>query len=233
MSLGLYVHRVSPIHAIPPGPKLLVLALTGAAVVATANIGLLAGLLAAVLLLFAVARLSAAEILRPIRPTLWLVAAVVIAHGLLGNWTFGVVAGLRFAILVVLATLISLTTPVAGMLATIEGLMRPLRRLGIRPAKVALVVTLAIRLVPLVFEEAGKVREAQRARGLERSITALFVPLLVRMLRCANEMADAIEARCYDADPAPDAADEADGPPGGAAGFPPAPEAIYARPPRR
>ena len=200
MSLGLYVHRASTIHAIPPAPKLIVLAVAGVAVVATSNPWVLSGLLIVVLSLFGLARLTAADVLRPIRPTLWLVLAVVVIHGLLGNWEQGVIAGLRFAILVMLATLISLTTPVADMLATVERAMQPLRRVGVRPAKVALVVALAIRLVPLVFEEASKVREAQRTRGLERSMTALFVPLLVRMLRCANELADAIEARCYDAE---------------------------------
>ncbi|MFO1153163.1 MAG: energy-coupling factor transporter transmembrane protein EcfT [Rhodospirillales bacterium] len=215
MSLGLYLHRASPIHAIPPAPKLIVLAVAGVAVVATGNPWPLCGLLAVVLSLFAFARLSVAEVLRPIRPTLWLVLAVVLVHGLLGNWQQGVVAGLRFAILVLLATLISLTTPVAAMLATVEGAMQPLRRLGVRPAKVALVVALAIRLVPLVFEEAGKVREAQRARGLERSLTALFVPLLVRMLRSANELADAIEARCYDGDEAAERSNIGASPPQG------------------
>ncbi len=200
MSLGLYVHRLSPIHAIPPGPKLIVLAFAGVAVVATNNPWLLGGQLTAVLLLFLLAHLPAADIIRPVRPTLWLVLAVVIVHGLLGSWEQGVIAGLRFAILVMLATLISLTTPVADMLATVERALQPLRRVGVRPAKVALVVALAIRLVPLVFEEASKVREAQRTRGLERSLTALFVPLLVHMLRTANELADAIEARCYDAE---------------------------------
>ncbi len=209
MSLGLYIHRSSPIHAMPPAPKLLLLALAGVAVVATDATWLLTALLIAVLSLFALARLSAAEVLRPIRPTLWLVIAVVVVHGLLGSWEQGAIAGLRFAILVTLATLISLTTPVADMLATVERALQPLRRLGIRPAKAALAVALAIRLVPLVFEEAAKVREAQRARGLERSMTALFVPLLVRMLRCANELADAIEARCYDAGADDEAAGEA------------------------
>ena len=200
MSLGLYVHRASPIHAVPPAPKLVILAVAGIAVVATNSPWLLSGLLIVVLSLFPLARLSTADILRPIRPTLWLVVAVVLVHGLLGSWEQGVIAGLRFAILVMLATLISLTTSVADMLATVERAMQPLRRVGVRPAKVALVVALAIRLVPLVFEEASKVREAQRTRGLERSMTALFVPLLVRMLRCGNELAEAIEARCYDSE---------------------------------
>lgn len=198
MSLGVYVHARSPIHALPPAGKLLALALAGVAVVLTADpLPLALGLLAA-LALYPLARLPAAEALRQVRPIGWLVLIIVLAHALLGSWQTGVVAGLRFAILVLLATLVSLTTRVADMLATLEAALRPLRRFGLSPAKVALVLALAIRLVPLVFDEAQAVREAQRARGLERAPQALLVPLLVRMLRTANDLAEAIEARGFD-----------------------------------
>lgn len=202
MTLGLYVHRRSPIHAIAPGWKLAGLAAASVGVFAIASPAALAALLAAVLALFALARLPLRDAWRQIRPTLLLLACIVLAHGLLNTWISGAVAGLRFGILVLLATLISLTTRVTDMLDVIERALTPLAPLGVRPAKVGLVLALAIRLVPLVFAQASAVREAQRARGLERSPVALFVPLIVRMLRTAGELADAIEARGFDGDSA-------------------------------
>lgn len=200
MSLGIYVHARSPLHALTPGAKLAALALAGIAVVAVADPLILAALLAATLALFPLARLPAAAVLRQVRPTGWLVLVILLAHALLGSWEAGVVAALRFGILVLLATLVSLTTRVADLLATVERGLAPLRRLGVRPAKVALTLALAIRLVPLVFEEARAVGEAQRARGRERAPLALLVPLLVRMLRTAGGLTEAIEARGFDGD---------------------------------
>jgi biotin transport system permease protein len=202
MTLGLYVHRSSPIHAMAPGWKLIALAAASVAVFATSSPAGLAACLVAVLALFPLARLPVRDGWRQIRPTLLLLVCIVVAHGLLNTWTMGAVAGLRFAILVLLASLISLTTRVSDMLDVIERALTPLAPLGLRPAKVGLVLALAIRLVPLVFAQASAVREAQRARGLERSPTALFVPLIVRMLRTAAELADAIEARGFDGDSA-------------------------------
>jgi biotin transport system permease protein len=165
MSLGVYVHGTSWLHRLSPGAKLLGLAAAGLAVVLTASPLLLAAVLAGTLLLFPLARLPAAEVWRQVRPTGWLVLFILAAHLLLGTWMLGVITALRFAILVLLATLVSLTTRVADMLETAEAALAPLRR-----------------------------------RGLERSPLALFVPLLVRMLRIAGELAEAIEARGFDGD---------------------------------
>jgi biotin transport system permease protein len=203
MTLGIYIHARSPVHALAPATKLLALTAAGVAVVLTTDPLVLGLLLTASLALFPLARLPAAAVFRQVRPTGWLVVIIVLAHALLGSWQTGVVAGLRFAILVLLATLVSLTTRVSDMLATVEAALAPLRPVGIRPAKVALVLALAIRLVPLVFEQARAVREAQRARGLERSLLALFVPLIVRMLRTGSELAEAIEARGFDGEDHP------------------------------
>jgi biotin transport system permease protein len=61
--------------------------------------------------------------------------------------------------------------------------------------RVGLLLNLAIRCVPLVIELASEVRDAQRARGLESSPRALVVPLLVRTLRRADELGEALAAR--------------------------------------
>jgi biotin transport system permease protein len=75
------------------------------------------------------------------------------------------------------------------------GLLRPL---GVNPAKLALMLALTIRFIPLLAEQVREVRMAQRARGVERSIAALFVPLLVKIFTMADDLAAALEARGYD-----------------------------------
>jgi hypothetical protein len=69
--------------------------------------------------------------------------------------------------------------------------------LGVNPAKVSLALSLALRFIPLLYAQVHDIREAQRVRGLERNFTAIAVPLLVRTLRMANDLTDAIEARGF------------------------------------
>jgi biotin transport system permease protein len=61
-------------------------------------------------------------------------------------------------------------------------------------------LSLALRFIPLLFDKFEEIREAQRARGLERSVVALLMPLLIKTLRMANDLTEAIEARGYDPD---------------------------------
>jgi biotin transport system permease protein len=107
---------------------------------------------------------------------------------------------LRFTILVALAVLITLTTRISDMVDALERALRPLRVLGVNPAKISLMISLAIRFVPLLADLVREIQEAQRSRGLERSITAVAVPLIVKTLRMASVLTDAIDARGYDPD---------------------------------
>ena len=61
-------------------------------------------------------------------------------------------------------------------------------------------LSMVIRFIPLMMREAREILEAQRARGLDRSAIALLMPLLIKTLKMADDLSDAIEARCYDAE---------------------------------
>lgn len=76
--------------------------------------------------------------------------------------------------------------------------MRPLRRVGVNPERVGLMLQLAIRAVPQVIDLGRRVREAQHARGLAASPRAFAVPLIVGALRRADAMGDALAARGLD-----------------------------------
>lgn len=198
--LGLYLHRESAIHRLPAGAKLgglllvtiVVLALPGAWGAAAA------GLIGAAVL--AAARLPAGRVLKELRAPVVMLTLLFGFQALLsgGGWEETAVAIARFAALILLATLVTLTTRVTDMVDLFERLFGLLRPVGVNPAKMALMLALTIRFIPLLGEQVREVRMAQRARGVERNIAALFVPLLVKILTMADDLTAALEARGYD-----------------------------------
>ncbi|HEU0214644.1 MAG TPA: CbiQ family ECF transporter T component, partial [Jiangellaceae bacterium] len=96
----------------------------------------------------------------------WLVAALVVFQALTAGWAAAVVVTGRVVVAVVLAGLVTLTSRVVDLLDVFERVLRPLRRLGVDSERVALVLALAIRAVPIVAGLAAEVRDAQQARGL-------------------------------------------------------------------
>jgi biotin transport system permease protein len=193
--LGLYVPRPSPLHALTPGPKLLALLLAGAGVFALRSPGPLLLVLAAVVGLYGVARLGGRVLWGQLRPTLALLAFFFAVQALTVNVDSGVVTVLRFAVMILLASLLTLTTRTSDLLATLERALQPLRRVGVNPEKVSLAVSLTLRFIPVVIGIVAEVRDAQRARGLDGSVLALAVPVIIRTLRMADDIADAIDAR--------------------------------------
>lgn len=123
----------------------------------------------------------------------------------------GIAAGsdifLRLAMLILTAFLPTLTTPPIKLTAGLESMISPFKRLGVPAHELALMMTLALRFIPTLMQEAGVVVNAQRSRGAgfasgsptkwARSLLPLFVPLFAGALRRADDMAVAMEARCY------------------------------------
>jgi biotin transport system permease protein len=96
------------------------------------------------------------------------------------------------------AALISLTTRVTDLLDVVSRLLEPARALGIDPERVALLLALTIRAVPVIAGTFHEARDARRARGLERSTRALVTPIVVRTIRHADRVGDALAARGVD-----------------------------------
>ena len=104
---------------------------------------------------------------------------------------------LRLVLAVALAALYTLTTPVSATLDAMQALLRPFRR-WVDADRVGLALALAIRCVPLLAELVREVLEARKARGAEGSILALAVPVIVRALRTAEHLGEALIARGFD-----------------------------------
>ncbi|MGL5512925.1 MAG: energy-coupling factor transporter transmembrane component T family protein, partial [Sporomusa sp.] len=85
--------------------------------------------------------------------------------------------------------------------------LNPLRRLGVPAHELAMMMTIALRFIPTLLEEADRIMKAQMARGADfasgnilkraRSMVPLLVPLFISAFRRADELAVAMEARCY------------------------------------
>ena len=198
LASGLYQDRASRIHRLPAGLKVLVLVVLGTAVFLIPSWQILLGILAAVIALYGVARFSPQILWAQIRPLVWLLVVFFAVQLWLNDWQAGLVVVTRLAIVVLFAALVTLTTRVSVMLAALERAMQPLRFVGINPEKVGLAFSLVLRFIPVIASVFDDVREAQKARGLDRNMLALSVPLIIRTLKMADDVADAIEARSYD-----------------------------------
>lgn len=197
-SLGLYVPGGSPLHRMRAGAKLLLMLLAGAGSILLDRPWQVA--LAVVLALggYLVAGLPLSLALRQVRPLLWVVGVVALFHLVVNGWESAVVFAGVIVLLVLLASLVTLTTRTTDLVDAVVHGLRPLRRLGVHPERVGLLMALGIRSVPVVVGLAEEVRDAQRARGLSTSARAFAVPLIVRSLRHADALGDALVARGVD-----------------------------------
>jgi biotin transport system permease protein len=203
MTLALYVPRASPVHRTPAGAKLLALAGLGVLVFAVPTLTVAVGALAGVVLLgLLVARLPAGLLARQARAVAVWVVAIIAVHALVTDVLTGLEAALRLLALVLAAAVVTATTRVTAMVAVVERVCAPLRFVGVRPARIGLVLAMALRFIPLVAERADRIREAQAARGGAvrglRGVTTTVVPLLVQVLQLAHTVSEALDARGAD-----------------------------------
>lgn len=197
-TLGLYVPGTSPVHRTPAGAKLLLMLAAGAGSVLLDQAWQVGVAVLVALAAYVVAHLPLRMALQQVRPLFWVVGLVAVFHLVVNGWERAVVFAGVIVTLVLLAALVTLTTRTTEMVDAIVRGARPLRRVGVQPERVGLLLALGIRSVPVVVGLAEEVRDAQRARGLTASPRAFAVPLIVRSLRHADALGDALVARGVD-----------------------------------
>lgn len=131
-------------------------------------------------------------------------------------WIFHITEnGLRIAVfmavrliyLIMGSSIMTFTTTPNGLTDGIESLLRPLNRFRVPVHEVAMMMSIALRFIPLLLEETDKIMKAQIARGADfesgnlikkaKAMVPLLVPLFISAFRRANDLAMAMEARCY------------------------------------
>jgi biotin transport system permease protein len=197
-SLGLYRPGSSVVHRLGAAPKLVLLLLAGAGSVFLDEPWQVGAAAAAVTGGYLAAGLSPWELLRQARPLLWVLLVVGVFHAVVDGWERAVVVAGVILVLVLIAALVTLTTRTSDLVDALVGAMRPLRRVGVDPERIGLLLALSIRSVFVVIGIAEEVRDAQRARGLGGSPRAYAVPLVIRSLRHADELGEALVARGVD-----------------------------------
>lgn len=193
--LGLHQPGTTWLHRLPAGAKLGGL-LVVSIVVVTVRGPLSAGVAVAAatgLLVWSGARLGAT--LRSMRWLLLTTALVGAWSAWQNGWPRAAETVGDLVALVLLATVVTVTTPVDAVMDAVTRTLRPLRRVGVDPEAVGLAFSLMLRAIPATVLLAEESRQAALARGLERSPRALLVPFVVRTVARARETGDALHAR--------------------------------------
>ncbi|HPG38989.1 MAG TPA: energy-coupling factor transporter transmembrane component T [bacterium] len=224
ITLGQYFPGESFIHRLDPRTKLfsVFMLMTGLLV---SNRPLIIGIfLCFLLLMLLLSRIPASLIFGNLRPFVWLFILTIIVHLF---WTPGrtllelPIAGmrittegielgfkysLRLIVLIILAALLTLTTSPIELTDALEHILKPLKKLRVPTHDIVMMLTLSLRFIPALIEEAQKIKNAQLSRGASfdghiinriKSIIPLILPLFISAFRRADELALAMDSRCY------------------------------------
>ena len=226
LTIGRYIPSNSPVHRLDPRTKIISILIISISIFLLKNLWgyfLLAVFLLGVALL---AKLSIKLVLRGLVPLLWIIVFTFLLHlfftpgspiASLGplriteqGLSLGTFIALRLIFLILVTSLLTLTTSPQKLTKGLEFLLAPLRVVGISSHKIAMMMTLSLRFVPLLFEEIDRLINAQKSRGSDlssknpikriRAIIPILISLLANLFRRADEFALAMETRAYDPD---------------------------------
>lgn len=185
----------SLLHRMPAGGKLALFAALVLALSLYPHSGWTAACaLVGVCALFLVARFPLRVPAREAWRIRWLLLVLGAALWVFASPLAAWISTARVAGILLLASLLTLTTRMESLLAVLHRLLKPLRRIGVDADAVAMTISLALTMIPVVVSFADEIREAQGARGVRLRIAAVM-PLLVRTLRHADDVGDALAAR--------------------------------------
>ncbi len=224
ITLGQYILRDSLIHSLDPRMKIMITMLI---VIGLFFIGSFWGFLVAAAYMFTIiafSHLSWKVVIRGLKPVMFILIFTLVIHlfftrggvvlfelGFLRIESEGLFTGLfmavRIMLLISLTSLLTLTTSPIQLTDGLEYLLNPFRRFGLPAHELAMMMTIALRFIPTLLEEAEKIMKAQQARGADfesgsifrraKSLVPLLVPLFLSAFRRADDLAMAMEARCY------------------------------------
>ena len=121
--------------------------------------------------------------------------------------TFAIKMAVRLSLLILGSSIMTLTTTPTQLTDALESLLRPLKKVHVPVHEIAMMMSIALRFIPILMEETDKIMKAQIARGADfesgslvarvKALVPLLVPLFISAFRRANDLAMAMEARCY------------------------------------
>ncbi len=223
-NLGQYIPQRSLIHSLDPRIKILSVVLLSLVILNTQALTAV-GISIFLILLIPASRIPFRQILSSLKPVFPFLLLLFLLHLLLTEgepvppfppWRVtptysglfrGVMVTWQFALLIVSASFMTMTTPPIELVSGLESLLRPFKWIGVPSHDVAVMVSVALRFVPTILEEIKCIREAQMARGADfktgrlfhriRALVSLLIPLIGNAFRRADELATAMEGRGY------------------------------------
>ena len=177
-----------------------------------------------VVLIIAVSGIPFMMVLKSVKPLLLIIVMTLLLHTLLGQgehvlyqWKIfkvteeglqmGVKMSMRLILLLMISSILTFTTSPIVLTDGIESLLRPFRVIGVPAHELAMMMTIALRFIPTLMEETDRIIKAQTARGADfsggnllaraKNMLPILVPLFISAFRRADDLAVAMEARCY------------------------------------
>ena len=223
ITLGQFFPGDSLLHRLDPRTKIILLFFFLAAIFIFDSPLAYAALTAFTAALIAVSRVPLLLMLKALKPLSWIIAFTFVIHlvstpgdAFFHVWLFdftwqgaakGFFIALRLVLLILLSALLTYTTSPLALTDALETLMQPAKRVGVPAHEIAMMMTIALRFVPTLIEEADKIMKAQQARGADltegsviervKGFVPVLVPLFISAFRRADDLALAMEARCY------------------------------------
>lgn len=224
MIIGRFIPVDSTLHRMDPRSKLLLVFLFICIVFLANNIWSYLLLIVYVGTLAAISNVPIKYIYLGLRPIFWLIIFTFILHifftkngELLFEWGWitiykegirmGILISIRFFLLIIMTSLLTLTTTPIELTDAIETLLGPLKKVKFPVYELALMMSISLRFIPTLMDETEKIMKAQMARGVEfssgsiksrvQAIIPLLIPLFVNSFKRAEELAIAMEARGY------------------------------------
>ena len=223
ITIGQYLPGNSVIHRLDPRTKILLIV---AFLIVLFTVGNFAGYLALALFLIAVNKIAKVPfkmIIKSLKPLLFFVIFTAVINLFLTRgepiFKWGIITitkegirltiamSLRLIFLVIGTSLLTYTTSPIVLTDGIERLFRPLSKIGFPAHEIAMMMTIAIRFIPTIIDETDKIMKAQSARGSDfesgslihraKALIPILVPLFISAFRRADDLATAMECRCY------------------------------------
>ncbi len=223
ITLGQYFPGNSPIHRLDPRAKLTALICYIVALFLAEWLVTYGILLAALAVVVKVSTVSLKSLLRGMKPVVFILVFTAVLNifytpgePLVSFWIFtitkeGIVHAIfmvvRILMLISCTFLLTYTTSPLALTDGLESLLGPLKKIRVPVHELSMMMSIALRFIPTLIEETDKIMSAQRARGADfdsgnliqraKALIPLLVPLFISAFRRADELATAMECRCY------------------------------------
>lgn len=223
ITIGQYLPGDSFIHKLDPRVKILLSFAYIVILFIVDNYSGYAFIAAFTLLVIVLSKIPFKYMFKGLKPILWIIIFTAVLNSILtpGNTIYklgpinitdkgiylAVFMVLRLVFLIAGTSILTLTTSPIALTDGIERLINPFKKIGVPAHELAMMMTIALRFIPTLLDETDKIMKAQMARGADfetgniikraQSLIPILVPLFISSFRRADDLALAMEARCY------------------------------------